>query len=202
MNVHFLGSTWKYHNNLASIDELFAKIEESLEEGQLYISHLVIDDEEIFEDYKVFFATHIEQIQEVKIVVTTLVDMVNEILRSTESYLDRALPEMQILIDQFYQGPSSETWEKFAQMLEGLQWILQMVQSVDQLNKDTVEWAKYNTIAENIQALLIGMEEAVGNFDAVLLADLLHYELMSLLNALRQHLQHTIKHKVVNKYVN
>lgn len=202
MRVQIMENVWEYSNDLACVEEMFARIDAELIDSNLLLSHLIVDDVDVYDDYKSFIANNIGDLKEVRFVVITLVEMVTQILQSAKDYLERAYPELQAIIDQLYQGASSSTWITFGEFLDGLQWIMQTIESLNRLGDETEVWTEYKAVSVKLEEVLIDMQEAVVNVDAVLLADMLHYEVLPVFTNLHELLQHTLRHKVVNKHVN
>ncbi|MEX1028736.1 MAG: hypothetical protein WDZ91_01675 [Paenibacillaceae bacterium] len=200
MHVQVQDHRWDFNNTSSAVDELIQRMELLLEDNPYYVSHMVIDGIEVYEDYREYLLDHLTDTLDIHIAMVTVEEMANEILLSTQSYLDRAIPEILIVINEFYQGPTSESWDKFAQLLEGIQWIQQMIQSMDIIEEASLEWGQFVSISQKLDEITMDMQEAVENKDAVEIGDNLKYELMPQLEVLTEQLQHISK--VVNKHAN
>jgi len=115
-----------------------------------------------------------------------------EQIREGLDYLERALPEVESLADEFYQGAESNTWDKFDLFLEGLQWLAQLTHSL-QNPKTVANWANYQRAATELLKKLGELDTALQVGDQVLMADLIKYELYPLLEELRFQLEKTLK---------
>jgi hypothetical protein len=200
MRVQVLEHTWEFSNTEGSVEELFRRIEDLLQTDQYYVSLMLIDGIEIFEEYQEYITDRLTETLDINISLVTKQEMINEIVGSTESYLERAIPEIQALVAEFYQGPTSETWDKFSELLEGIQWIHQMIHSMDIVEESSIEWGQFISIAQKLDEVSIQMQEAVEHKDVVQLGDQLNYELLPQLQDLQEKLQQISK--VVNKNVN
>jgi hypothetical protein len=85
-------------------------------------------------------------------------------------------------------------------LLDGVQWIHQMIHSMDILEEASIEWGQFVSIAQKLDEISIHMQEAVEHKDAVELGDQLNYELLPQLQDLQEKLQQISK--VVNKHAN
>jgi hypothetical protein len=192
MIVKLLEHTLEYDNKPSSIEEIFAKINEQLNDSDHHFSHLIIDNEEVYENHDAYIFENVEQINQIEVKVKSIKEFVNELLLSIEEYLHRALPEVEILVDEFYQGPKPESWEKFNQLLQGIQWLDQVIITIDQSKFTPKNWDDYLKISASLKAELQNMEEAVENKDMILIADIIQYEIIELLKSYEESVKTTI----------
>ncbi|MCJ8007601.1 hypothetical protein ACFFF5_15635 [Lederbergia wuyishanensis] len=157
-----------------------------------YFSHLIIDDKEVLDDPEQYLQDYLNEIRELEIVAKTVKEFINDLLLSAEEYIRRAKPEIDSLSDEFYQNPTSESWHKFAQLLEGIQWLNQVIQTIDTTKEKPKNWVNYLEINSNFDLELKNMEEAIENSDSVLIADLIKYEILSIIESLGSEIQLTI----------
>ena len=102
-------------------------------------------------------------------------------MQSAIEYLGRAQPEVEKLGAAFYQGPNEDTWNQFSQLLEGLQWLLEVGTVLESFRPEQQTSAQWGAeFKEKIKLL----SEAMANSDHVLLGDLLQYEISPLFSSL------------------
>jgi hypothetical protein len=200
MQVRLLEEVWKYENTTKSVDALFQRIEDTIKQDNLYLSNMLIDGIEVYEDYREYIVDRLTETLDVQVVLVTIDEMSEEILVSSLSYMERVIPEIRTLVNEFYQGPTSNSWDRFSQLLEGIQWIHQMIRSVDMHKQSSLKWGEYVSISQKLSEVGQNMQEAVENIDAVAIGDILNYELLPQLQSLYEQLQQ--ESKVVNKHVN
>ena len=199
MQLNILGNNYEFTNELSSIDLVLNKIVENLDGTDFYLSHLLIDGVELFSDFDSYIAEYIEYIQEIKVEVLTIKDFLNEIFSSAEEYLLRALPEVEILTNEFYQNSSGHTWEKLQLLLEGLQWLNQMILIVDQEKQKPDNWNHYIEYSSKLAVELKSLEEGLVNNDNILIADIIQYEINPLMRNLKDEITRTIDEIGVRK---
>ncbi|USK69971.1 hypothetical protein [Peribacillus asahii] len=178
-----------------SVEEIIEKINELLSD-QYYFSHLIVDGEEVHEDPESYLVECLESISRIEVVSKTIREFVSEVLLLAEDYLKRAIPEMTALIDGFYQSPNADNWKNFSDMLEGMQWLNQIIGLIDQAKARPNNWDECIKLAAQLDMELKNLEEAVKNADSVLIADMIQYELIPIYEALAVELKTTIDTEV------
>lgn len=192
MKLLLLDETYTYNNDEESIDKMFGEILEKISETDLQFSHLVIDGEEVYENYGEYILERLNEVDTVEVVLKTVKELINETLLSTESYIKRAIPEIETIVDEFYQNPSQQTWEKLKQLIEGIQWIAQVILSIDQFEEKLANWEDYLTNLATLQNELPNLLEALQNQDALLIADVIQYEILPIFELLQKNVTETI----------
>jgi hypothetical protein len=203
MQVQILEESWSYGNDQAVVEKLMADIGTFLDQAGLYLSAMKVDTNTIYDDYEDYIIEHIREIECIEVVAHTVKEMTNEVLLSTEQYLERAIPHMQQLAREFYQGPESDSWDNMSQMAEGIQWIHQMVHSVVQAGTDSnvMDTSPFKEIINQLDGAITGLSEGVEVKDTVAIADALTYELLPAINELYELIKNTIDDKVVRPHV-
>lgn len=202
MNIKILDKEIELDNNQDGISELFYIINNLVKKNGLYFSHLIVDSIEVVDDYENYLLKYIDQISHVEVVLLNSKELLNEALLSCKDYLAQALSEIEKLADKFYQGENEETWKKFDQMLEGLQWIVQMVSALNS-NKDF-----YNTIhdsmeiEEKLSSDIAELEDAVTQNDLILIGDIINYEILPTLNSLNLTVHKIVENEVLKDDIN
>ncbi|SDK03991.1 hypothetical protein [Sediminibacillus albus] len=185
MIVEINGKSYNFENTKSSIELIVKEIENQVNESGLFFSHLIIDEEDIYDQFELQLEEKITSISQVKVIMKTVREFVNDLLLSTESYLTGALPELQILIDELYQGPTSSSWEKLGQLLEGLQWINQLFDVIANGKYQPYNWSKYLKLINLLENELTALEAAMEANDQILIADILQYEILEILSSLK-----------------
>lgn len=181
-----------YENNAEVIADIIQQINSEIEKENLHLSHLNIDGVDIYDDHAMYISDHIDHIQKIMVVLKTFPEFVHDLLLSTEEYIKQALPEVQLLVEELYQGDSKHTWTKFEQLIEGLQWIAQMISTIDQGTYQPSGWDQYMELHKNFQLIIVEMEEALQNKDTLLLGDIIQYEIIPGLKTLKNQVALTI----------
>ncbi len=178
MQLKILDQVFTFKNEPAALDEIFTKINQFLDESGLVLSHLRVDDTEVFADYYDYLKERIDRINLVEVEVRTVAGILRDALLTAEEYLEQALPEIETLAAEFYQGPSGESWDKFQQLLDGVDWLNQLVAVIDQSATKPERWQDYLAVAGRLRDELQNLQEALENRDYVVIGDLLNYEII------------------------
>lgn len=195
MKIYILNKTLEYENNRKTIDNIFKDIEDIISKSEYIFSHLVIDGYDIYGDFNNYFSDNIKSIQEVKVVTKTVKELAQNILLSTIDYIERAVPEIEILSNEFYKTPEKETWNKLTQLIEGMNWIIESFTMIDvnrELKSIVSSYEEWNLYAKDIHELgeLIGeFQEMLENQDFISVADILSYEIVPLFNEMKEKLE-------------
>lgn len=192
MQINILNKMVEYPNRPSVIEEVFQKINEVVTQSSFHFSHLVIDGTEVFENYDQYIHDHIDKIEKIFVCVKTEQEFLVELMHTAESYIESAEPEILKLVDEFYHSPSNAAWDKLDQLLEAVQWLHQMVSSVNQSIKAPKNWGVCMEVMTDFQDMLQQLELALENMDSVLTADIIQYELIPLLKSLGEEISNTI----------
>ncbi|MGF7059787.1 hypothetical protein [Brassicibacter mesophilus] len=198
MKVYILDKVLEYNNDKNIIDDILQEINNALERTDYFFSHLIVDGQEVYEDYNGYFLDNIKNIKEVKVVSRTLKELTENIMLSTIDYFNRAIPEINMLSNEFYKTPTQGSWSKLADFLEGIAWIMDTFITIDtnaRIGDIVSNYEEWNLYAKNIYALqeqLEQLEEAMKNKDIVLLADILSYEIIPLFKSMKEGLEYSV----------
>lgn len=184
MKIILQEEIYEFLNQVNEIEKLFDLINKKLDESHLQLSHLIIDEIPIYQDYYDYFINHIEKIMTVEVICNHLEGLVNDALISAHNYLTNAIPVIQELSESFYHNPKDETWSKLVDLFDGIQWIIETEQRIDSITdlekiiKNYLIWNEYVQCVKKIISILPELEEAMQNRDHVLIGDLLLYEIL------------------------
>lgn len=161
--------------------------------GSIYFfSHLVADGEIIYENPESYLLENNKDINVLEVVGLTPNEFVNEVLLTAESYLKGTSKELQILTEGFYNVPNNKDWQSFNDLLEGLQWINQVISSINEMEEKPSNWESYLTISKSLTLEIGSLEEATTNGDFVLMADIIQYEIKPAYESLEKEISITI----------
>lgn len=174
--------------------EMEAKINEVLESSGLYFGHLIIDDEEVYQDYEEYIQERAQAINQISVKLYTSEELRAEVYIEASNYLNRALPEVKRLSKMFFNKPIQETWMQFEQLTEGLQWLQRMLSgSHSQLLEAHLH---------EMEQFLPSIEAAIEDRDHSLLSDQLEYEVYPFMQKLLEAVRNSIDNEVVRYDLN
>lgn len=174
-----------------TVEDIIVQINEWIRDDY-YFSHLVIDGFEIYEHLELCLEEKLTHAQKIEVMARTNTELINDILLSSDEYIKRAIPELNTLFEEFYQNPLKDSWMKFEQMIEGIQWLHQMIRCINQFKERLQNGTQYIQIESRLEMEIQHLEEAVENEDNVLIADLIQYEIITIYEALKKEIQLTI----------
>jgi hypothetical protein len=114
-------------------------------------------------------------------------------LLDANAYLLRAIPAVETLAGEFYQGPSQESWLRLNELAEGLQWLLQ----TDWIMRESGRWPSSTQDDQRMSDALRELEQAVEAEDAVLVGDLIAYEILPFFREMSSKVSQLIDEEVV-----
>ena len=202
MKIYVLDKTLEYENRIDILDDIFNKINHMVSSENLAFSHLNIDGIDVYDDHYDYFLDNIKNIEEVKVVTKTVKEISQDIILSTINYMERAMPEIEILADEFYKQPSQDSWYKLTQLLEGIKWIIDSFVIIDSNPelKDIInsyeEWNLYAKDIHELSELMGEFEEILENTDFVSTADILSYEIVPLFEEMQEKLESLVLEEV------
>ncbi|AUI37185.1 hypothetical protein GK107_15340 [Geobacillus thermoleovorans] len=194
MQLNIFGQTFEYRNDRSELEAMFQKIFSMIDEVDRQLSHLVIDGVEVYDDFETYVEERIDSIRTIDVVAVTIEEYIRDVFQTMHLYLTRALPEIERIIDEFYQTPSEHTWIRFEQMLEGIQWIDQALYWLTEHPKHSLDRQALARIRETLAEQLRQLLQAVEAGDTILIADLIQYEVKPLWKDIMEH----VKVHVVN----
>lgn len=195
MKLHILDKILEYENKIDVFYNMVDEISNTVKKSNLVFSHLIIDGVEIYNDFYDYFLDNIKNIEEIIVVTKTIRETSREIIMSTIDYIERAIPEIEILSNEFYKTPSSDSWNKLMDLIEGFKWIMDTFVAIDtngqlkDIVDDYEEWNLYAKDVYSLKELLNEFEEILENGDLVSTADILSYEIIPLFEEMKVKLE-------------
>ncbi|WP_434511445.1 hypothetical protein [Desulfitobacterium sp. AusDCA] len=193
MQIILLGQTYTCENNMFAIEQIFQKLSQILMENGQRIVGLEVDGVEICSNFDQYITDHLNNVQTIVVKVTTEQEFLNDSLLSIHEYIERAVLEIDKLVDQFYHEVSSETWNTFAQLLEGLQYIMGSLALVTQHEEWYFNIRQFVLAQENLSKAIVMLQNAAENKDRVWLCDALLYEIIPSFKLLSRAIQANFK---------
>jgi hypothetical protein len=198
LELKIMDRIYVYENNETVLDQLMNDVNQFMHESNSVIVQMDIDGQVVFDDYFEYISDRIGEIRKIEVISQSVEEFTNEVLMTANEYLERSLPLISLLSDEFYQGPKQETWEQFEQLIEGLQWMEQTVQYVSNNKPSCEQWQETFRWSTELAEL----EQAVIQQDAVLIGDILRYEILTRLEMLKKELEQEIHNGVINHDLN
>ena len=180
-----MNNTFELENNEESVDKLFERINNILEDGQYAFDCMEIDGSQVYENHYDYFIDNLTGIKEVKVSIISADELIRNIMVSTVQYVQGAVPEIGILSDEFYKKPEQGTWAKLQQLIEGIEWINSGAEVIVNSRKSFGGVFEYVKVASEMRSKLSELEEAIKSSDMILIGDLLSYEIIPMLESIK-----------------
>ena len=190
MKILFQDQTVEFEHS-PTVQDVIEKINEFLQEN-FYYSYLIADGKEVLEDPELYLTENISNISSIEIFAVGAREFINDLLLSSEEYTHRAIPHITRLVNDFYNNPSPINWRELGELLEGMQWILTMIKTIDQSKFRPSIWNEILTNADKLFQELEQLEEALKNRDTILIADIINYEILPIFQSFALHIKTAI----------
>lgn len=112
-------------------------------------------------------------------------EQIKSIMINTVRYIQGAIPLIEELSDEFYRGPEQSTWIKLQQLIEGIDWINSGAEAIVNCKQDFGKANEYIKSVTEMESKLLEFEGAMKNSDMVLIGDLLSYEIIPMLESIK-----------------
>lgn len=179
MKLFILNEVFELDNNVKSIEEVFDYIKQALDETEYNFSYMIVDGEEVYDDFEFYLEDNIKSIGEVRAIMLTTKEMVRDNLATIDEYVERAIPIINKLSDKFYKEPNVDDFKQISELSEGIGFIHHTFSSIDtmeDLSKVVLDYEVWNEYAKEVKILEDIMKElnlAVKDNDTTLVGDIL-----------------------------
>lgn len=184
MKLFILKETFELENKKESVEQIFDYIKQAIEETEYNFSYIIVDGEEVYNEFEIYLEDNIKFIDEVKVVMLTIEEMIKDNLHTVSEYVKGAIPLINDLADKFYTEPNVEDWNQISDLFEGLGFILDTLENIDNMENlnelvtSYEAWNEYVAESKSLDGIVNELNEAIENSDTVLIGDLLSYEIV------------------------
>ena len=182
-------------------DEVIERINESLTEGY-YFSHFISDGVEVYDEHEEYLEGNLDEIVELEVVIKTEKEFMNDVLLSAEEYLQRAIPDVKALANDFGRVPTSDTWDRFDMLLGGMEWLNDMLKVVCNSEERPSNWETYHKLTSNMQAEVSKLGKAVEKKKSSQISTIVKVGLLPIFEQLEKEFGETIDTEFVRKNLN
>lgn len=172
--------------------EKWEKCIEEIYKSDRLIYCVDIDGLVLHSGYENYILNNFTAIEHIHITTLSRLESIQETESSLNEYLNKFIPGIGTIADQMYGEMSPELWDQLKVGLEGLQWIVSSIEFLRYLHSANSMVA--SNITEYLAELGIVISELTNCLrmdDIVGAADLLHYELLPILEKYLSNLQIT-----------
>lgn len=177
MQIKVLDKVFECENEMSALEDVFDLINKLLAESNHNLRCLEIDGQEFVSDFEQYIVENIKAIKTIIVKVKTLQELLDDTLISIKEYSIRVIPEIDKLVDDFYHEVSPATWDKFGQLLEGLQYIIDSLKVISE-KQDEYPNKQFIELHQNLLKRIIMLQAAMESQDRVRISDVLLYEII------------------------
>ena len=182
VTVKLLDRVFHYDKSLQGAEDIMLSITKAVSESEMIIDCMDIDDNTIYLDYDKYIKDNIENIEHISVNLVTKDEFITDILHTTYSYIQGAVPKLQLIIDSFYTGKKeSAVIDDLANLTEGITWIYSVGREIiDKYYENKYLSAMlekgYSDDMQRLGEAFGELQGAIMNMDYILIADILNYE--------------------------
>ncbi|WP_318615789.1 hypothetical protein [Sporosarcina sp. YIM B06819] len=184
-----------------SSDEVIEKIKELIAADDNF-SHFIADGTEVYENHEEYLNLNLDRISKLEVIAKSEKKFMNDVLNSAEEYLRRANSDLVALSQEFQNSPTKETWASFEMLLEGAQWLNDMLVTIGESKERPVNWEAYVSLAGGMQGELAKLGQAVEKENHEQIGDIIRDGLISTFEALEVEIGKTIDAEGIREYLN
>ena len=179
MKLFILDKTFELENKIESVETIFDNIKQALEETEYNFSYMIVDGEEVHNEFELYLEDNIKSVDEVKVVMLSTKEVIRENLVTIDEYVESAIPIISNLADRFHKGSDSDDWDQISELFEGIGFIFYTLESIDTMeNTDEIvpnysAWNGYVSEVRTLEEILKELNIAVENKDEVSISELL-----------------------------
>ena len=184
MHIKIANIEFEVKNTLPGVKNLFSRIDETMKEFQVYFSHIVVDGVEISEAPLDYLKQNRKDIKEVEVFFLTMEQYIEQVTVIMNEFLQKALPVLKDVSDEFYGRPQEESWSRLDASLNGLSSLIGIINNLVSIPELVGKTASFASIGESIGLHLENLQNAALLEDYTLIADILRFELVVFLEKL------------------
>jgi len=190
IKVEVLDRVFQYDSSEQGAEDIIQSVADIIAQSGLILDCMDIDGNRIYMEYDEYIRENIGSIRDIYVRLVTEDEFVMDIIQTTYSYIQGALPGIQPIIDSLYTGNKDAGHiDNLGDLTEGISWIFSV-------NREIIEKYPGNKFLssslglnyeENIQRLEEAFNElkaAIMNMDYILIADILNYEISDIFNSI------------------
>lgn len=108
---------------------------------------------------------------------TEVKELMNDFLKSIHEYLEKTTPQLDFLVDKFYNDCNQDTWRTFNELLEGLDSISKMFSLLLQYKEYYLNIDEFINLEKTFSDAIKKLAFALENGDRTYILDIIIYEL-------------------------
>lgn len=179
-----------FNKNFINHKELIKYLEDKINNTEKHFSHLVINKNEVYNNFDKYISKNFEKINEIQIIQKTKKEFIKEILESNYFYIKNAVPKIENLSNKLKKDPEKNDWLNLSDLFEGLGFInnskdsIDKTDSINDLGLDYELWINYVNEINNLKKTTEKLALALNKKDRVRISEILSADIVYLFNKL------------------
>ncbi len=172
---------------LSQLNETIARLYSSNE----IVQEVIIDGQPYSEGYETYLYQHIGKVRNIQLMTVNGDLWIAELVTELQHYLPKLIKATDSISDCFYGQMAEEDWRSFSQLMEGVTWVYQSVQTVRNHHANMAYDTTLNVFTaamvgftNELEQLLPQVERSIEQQEFTNAGDLLKYELGTALERL------------------
>lgn len=194
MEIRLHDQVFICENEAAAVEQAFEQVFQILTDLNQQVSYFKINGEAVYADFDQYIETNLAEIKTIVVYTKTMQELLDDAVGSIQEYAVRAIPAIDKLVDEFYHEVKQETWNRFGQLVEGLQFIMDTINKVQEHQDWFEPAASLIAVKQKIAEKIVLLYSAMESQDRVWICDVLLYEIVPSLQALNTDRNSTSKH--------
>lgn len=185
MIIKFRNQDQYVEPNGQQADQVLLAIQEIINQGSVNLHHIVVDGVTHYDAFESAISDHVRSDSEIVLVEAGSREWLLDLLLTVNHYVGSAEEEVSSLASTFQQGEDQIRWDKFKELLEGIQWLGEAFRLIanSSFKQSAETFSERNVqLSEFTQGLLTSLEEG----DRTLTGDLLQYEILPFFQQLQE----------------
>lgn len=200
MNLTLHDRADRFPNTVEAIRPMLEQIASWLSEGDYVLQALRIDGVEVFADFEDYITDRIGTVENVDVIAVKTEEAYKQVCTSVASYLERAIPQLELLYKDFYRKAESDAWDRIGDFIEGVQWLYDTSGTLSGFIPDERE--SFEAYRNGVESLLPELESALAGRDAITIGDIIQYEALPAYRELQAKIDSIMDRLVVRPDVN
>ncbi|MEG6616514.1 hypothetical protein V6C27_08800 [Peptococcaceae bacterium 1198_IL3148] len=175
MKINVNDRSYSVENRFDKFDEFWNQLVQEIAQKELIIAEVNIDGTVVYDNFYNFIKENMQSATTVSIQIITRSEACQQLIKSVNIYLDNFPPYLEDLANDLYGNPTTATWNKFNQLLDGIEWVVNALNSLSKY-LDNAAIYSLTDLRKGYVNLTASMLDAFNNKDYFQLGDLLQYD--------------------------
>jgi len=190
IKVEMMDRVFQYDSSEKGAEDIIQSVSDITSQSGLILDCMDIDGNRIYTGYDEYIRENIGSIKDIIVRLITEDEFVMDIIQTTYSYIQGALPEVQPIIDSLYTGNKDAGHiDNLGDLMEGISWIFSVNREIIEKYRGNKSLSsllslKYGENIQRLEEVFNELKAAIMNMDYILIADILNYEISDIFSSI------------------